>query len=138
MYWLIFYLLIVGCVTQPESEFTEQCSDCKLEMSIPLPIEDGVYLLTFDRTSIQTFARLDISTDCGWSEHIQYDTDYQYRIGSDWVSLVNPASMTDDDGYSNVMFGVWKEFIGTTITCYGGYTDDCGNQHIDSLKIKIL
>ncbi len=45
--------------------------------------------------------------------------------------------MTDEYGNGSIIFGVWEEFIGNTITVYCGYTDDCENHHLDSLKIKI-
>ena len=64
--------------------------------------------------------------------------DYQYLINTGWVSLVNPASMTSEDGTANVMFAAWEEFVGHTVTVYCGYTDDCGVHHVDSLKIEII
>ena len=30
------------------------------------------------------------------------------------------------------------EFIGHTITIYGGYTDDCGHHFVDSLKVRVV
>ena len=81
---------------------------------------------------------LDATTDCGWSRHLQWDTDYKYLINTDWVSLVNPASMTDEEGEAHVMFAAWEEFVGHTVTAYCGYTDTCGVHHLDSLKIEIV
>jgi len=46
--------------------------------------------------------------------------------------------MTDENGDAKVVFAVWEAFIGKTITIYGGYTDDCGNQIIDSVKVLIV
>ncbi len=84
-----------------------------------------------------TYEMLFAETNCGWSKRIAWDTNYQYRINTDYVSLVNPASMTDDEGVGRIIFGVWEPFIGYTITCYAGYVDECDQHHIDSIKIKI-
>jgi len=46
--------------------------------------------------------------------------------------------MTGDDGEANVMFAVWEPFIGYTISIYGGYTDECGVQHVDSIRVLIV
>ena len=81
---------------------------------------------------------LGANTDCGWSQHLQWDTDYQYLIETDWVSLVNPASMTDEVGNAKVMFSAWADFVGYTVTVYCGYKDLCGVFHNDSLKIQIV
>ena len=96
------------------------------------------YELEFNENYIQTFVTLSAQTDCGWSQHLFWDTDYQYLINTDWVSLVNPASMTDENGDANVMFGAWEEFIDYTVTVYCGYTDDHSHYFLDSLKIKIV
>jgi hypothetical protein len=45
--------------------------------------------------------------------------------------------MTDEDGNGIIIFGVWEEFIGDTISVYCGYSDDCGNHLVDSIKIFI-
>ena len=110
----------------------------KLEITSTLPTnQDSVYILEFNHDLIQTYTRLDVSTDCGLHTKVSWDTDYQYRINTDWVSLVNPSSMTDEFGKGSIIFGVWEEFIGTTITVYGGYTDECNHHHLDSIQIKI-
>ena len=78
-----------------------------------------------------------VETECGWSKKVSWDTNYQYKIENDWVSLVNPSSMTDENGLGRIIFGTWRDFIGYTITVYGGYTDECGVHHWDSLRIKV-
>ena len=45
--------------------------------------------------------------------------------------------MTDSEGIGRIIVGVWQEFKGYSITCYGGYSDSCGDHHLDSLKIKV-
>ena len=133
--FFLIILLIVGCnsITQP----TEQNCDCSLYIYSNLPTKDGVYQLTFNDSYVQTFTHLYVETECGLHTRVSWDTDYQYRINTDWVSLVNPSSMTDEDGNGTIVFGVWEEFIGNTISVYCGYTDDCDNHHLDSLRIKV-
>ena len=135
--FLIVGLLVIGC-----SDFnpiaSEEC-ECGLEISSDLPQSNGVYELEFNQDLAQTYSILDATTDCGWSQHIQWDSNYQYEIvPGQWTSLVNPASMTDEDGNAKIVFAVWEEFIDKTIIIYGGYTDDCGHHFLDSLKVKVV
>ena len=37
---------------------------------------------------------LGATTECGWSQHLRWDTNYKYRIGGQDINLVNPVSMT--------------------------------------------
>lgn len=134
---VILILIIVSC-NNPTTPNLEITCDCSIEVYCNLPETDGVYELTFDGNYVQTFTSIYVETECGLHTRVQWDTDYQYRINTDWVSLVNPSSMTNEDGEGQITFGVWEEFIGKTISVYGGYFDDCGNQHIDSLSIRIL
>jgi len=134
--FLFISLFVIGC-----SDFNpiepEDCH-CGMEISSDLPQNNGIYELEFNQNSAQTYSTLNCETECGWSQHILWDSDYQYKIQGQWTSLVNPASMTDDNGDAKVVFAVWEAFIGKTITIYGGYTDDCGNQIIDSVKVLIV
>ena len=100
--------------------------------------EQGEYILQYNTNMVQTFTSIYAETDCGWSKRIAWDSNYKYRIGVDWVSLINPSSMTTDEGAAQITCGVWRDFIGYTITFYGGYMDDCKNHHMDSLKIKVI
>ena len=135
MYRLAFITIFVGCNSLTSTH--ESCHGCGGEIESELPKTDGIYQLQLDTTRVQTFTMLTWETNCGWSQRIQWDTDYQYRIGTDYVSLINPASMTDSEGVGRIIFGVWQEFKEMTITCYGGWTDSCGDHHLDSLKIKV-
>ena len=129
-------LLIIGCssnITSPE----EDCG-CGFDITSTLPVVNGIHQLEFNQNSAQTYSTLNCETECGWSQHILWDSDYQYKIQGQWTSLVNPASMTDDNGDAKVVFAVWEAFIGKTITIYGGYTDDCGHGYIDSIKVLVV
>ena len=134
---LIFvFLFLIGCEDTREPD----CGSCGLDVYAVnlLEFSDGHYIMEYDEGLAQTYTMLGAETECGWSQHLQWDTDYQYLINTGWVSLVNPASMTSEDGTANVMFAAWEEFVGHTVTVYCGYTDDCGVHHVDSLKIEII
>ena len=132
---LVFvFLFLIGCEDTREPD----CGECGLEIYASLEQSNGNYLLEYNEDLAQTYTMLDATTNCGWSQHLQWDTDYQYQINTDWVSLVNPASMTDEFGEGKIVFAVWDTFIGKTITIYGGYFDDCGNQIVDSVKVLIV
>ena len=137
MKWLFLVVILVsGCsdsIFSPE----EDCH-CEFEISSTLPSIDGIYQLEFNASLAQTYSILDVSTECGWANHIQWDSDYMYKIQGSWVSLVNPGSMTDEDGNAKVVFAVWEEFVNKTITIYGGYTDDHGHHKVDSVKVHVI
>ena len=137
--FLIIGILIIGCsdfnaVLSSEEEYCE----CGLEITSILPKDNGIYELEYNADLAQTYSILDATTDCGWSQHIQWDSNYQYQIQGQWVSLVNPASMTDSDGNAKIVFAVWEDFVGDTIIIYGGYTDDHDHHYFNSVKIKIV
>ena len=133
---IIIGLFLIGC----EDTRVQECDECVLDIySSDLEVSgEGSYILEYNQDLAQTYTMLEATTECGWSRHLQWDTDYQYLINTDWVSLVNPGSMTDENGVTNVMFSAWEEFIGHTVTVYCGYTDLCGVHHLDSLKIQIV
>ena len=101
-------------------------------------ISADVYELEYNENLAQTYTMLGATTDCGWSQHLRWDTNLKYRIGGEDLRLVNPGSMTGDDGEANVMFAVWQPFIGHTVTVYCGYEAECGTQFVDSLSIRIV
>ena len=135
LYFLLISLFVIGC---SDSLSPENC-DCNFNITSELPQNNGVYELEYDSSLAQTYSVLSCQTECGWSQHVQWDSDHMYQIQpNQWVSLVNPASMTDEFGEGQVVFAVWEEFVDKTITIYGGYTDDCGHHFVDSIKVKIL
>ena len=134
---IIVGLFLIGCEDTREPD----CGSCGLDVyAVNLQeISDGHYTLEYNEDLAQTYTMLGAETECGWSQHLEWDTDYQYQItDGQWVSLVNPASMTDDKGDAKVMFGAWAPFIGYTVTVYCGYTDLCGVHHLDSIRITIV
>ena len=131
-------LFLFGCsnMFEPESD----CGECGLDIYAVnlIEISADVYELEYNENLAQTYTMLGATTDCGWSQHLRWDTNLKYRIGGEDLRLVNPGSMTGDDGGANVMFAVWQPFIGHTITVYCGYEAECGTQFVDSLSIKIV
>ena len=128
------FLFLIGCEDTREPD----CVECGLEIYSSLEKSNGNYILEYNEDLAQTYTMLDATTECGWSQHLQWDTDYQYKIVTDWVSLVNPASMTDEDGNAHIVFAVWEEFIGYTVSIYGGYVDDHGHTKMDSVKVYVV
>ena len=135
----LFFLILPSCSSPFNSdEVGNACVNCKLDIYCELPQDsNGVYLLQWNENLVQTYTTVYAETDCGWAKRIQWDTNYRYYIGGQYVRLINNSSMTDDEGNGRIIFGAWEPFIGYTITCYGGYMDSCDEQHLDSLKIKL-
>ena len=136
--FLSLVFLVIACSNPFISEVSEEDCECVFEIKSTLPSVGGVYQLEFNNNLRQTYSVLDITTECGWAQHIMWESDYMYQIGTDWVSLVNPSSMTDEYGDGQVVFAVWEEFIGYTVTIYGAYIDDCGHNLVDSVKVRIV
>ena len=135
---LLIGLFLVGCsnVFEPKSD----CGECGLEIyAVNLTeISSDHYELEYNEDLAQTYTMLGATTECGWSQHLRWDTNLRYRIGGQDLRLVNPGSMTDDVGDANVMFAVWQPFIGQTVKVYCGYETECGVQYVDSLSIRIV
>ena len=132
--FFLIWLFVIGC---SNTMMSEDC-DCSFEISSDLPKFNGVYEIEYNQDLAQTYSVLSCTTECGVNQHIQWDSDWQIQISDEWTSLVNPASMTDEDGNGKIVFAVWEEFIGETITIYGTYTDDCGNNFLNSVKVKVV
>ena len=127
--------LFISCSTLFEMD--EPC-ECGLNITSELPMVNGVYHLPYNNNLSMTYSHLYAETDCGLFTKISWDSDYQFEIVEDqWISLINPASMTNEQGEGTIVYGVWSPFIGETITLYGGYVDDCDNHFVDSVKVFI-
>ena len=136
---LLIGLFLIGC--SDNFEPAPACNDCGLELyASNLQMDsDGSYKLEYNQDLTQTYTMLGATTDCGGSQHLQWETDYQYQITEgQWTSLVNPGSMTDENGNAHVMFSAWEDFIGYTVTVQCGYTDECGVHYLESIKIKVV
>ena len=93
---IIVGLFLIGCEDLREPD----CGECGLEVYAHNLQKwgPGHYIMEYDDELAQTYTMLSAETECGWSQQLEWDTDYQYLIETDWVSLVNPSSMTDDEG----------------------------------------
>ena len=137
LYFLFVSLFVIGC--SDSSLGPQEDCFCGLDISSNLPQNGGVYELEYDSSLAQTYSVLDFQTECGWSQHVQWDSDHMYQIvPGQWTSIVNPASMSDENGEGHIVFAVWEEFIGRTVTIYGGFTDDCGHHFVDSVKVRVV
>lgn len=130
--------LLYGC-SNPITE-EEQVCDCSIYIYSNLPQnENGVYQLQYNESLSMTYSHLYVETECGLHTKVSWDSDYVYQIvEGQWISLINPSSMTDEDGKGTIVYGVWESFIGKTITLYGGYYDDCNHQFVDSVKVEVI
>ena len=65
------YTLISSITGQIESMTTEyvDISASQLQEST-----DGQYILEYNQDLAQTYTMLDATTECGWSQHLQWDT----------------------------------------------------------------
>jgi len=133
---IIVGLFLIGCEDLREPD----CGECGLEVYAHglEQYSPDLYIMEYDEELSQTYTLLSAETECGWSQHIEWATDYQYLINTDWVSLVNPASMTDEEGNAKVVFGAWEDFVGYTVGVYAGYTDECGVHHTKKIRITIV
>ena len=133
---LLLFIGLIYLSCEDKKNEADPCADCGMEITSDLPLVGGVYQLTYNPG--QTYQTLYAETDCGWAKNIGWASDYMYQLMGQWVMLVNPGSMTDENGDAQVIFTVWEDFIGTTITIYGGYTDECEVHHVDSIKVKVV
>jgi len=110
LYVLLIGLFVIGC--SDSSLGPQEDCFCGLDISSTLPQNSGMYELEYDSSLAQTYSVLDFQTECGWSQHIQWDSDHMYQIvPGQWTSIVNPASMTDEDGKGKIVFAVWEEIV---------------------------
>ena len=95
MKWLlsIICLVLVSCSENPTISESDDSTitildpiDCNCGLEIytdELTYVNSLppyYELEFNENYIQTFVTLSAQTDCGWSQHLFWDTDYQYLI----------------------------------------------------------
>jgi hypothetical protein len=125
--------LFISCSTLFEMD--EPC-ECGLNITSELPMVNGVYHLPYNNNLSMTYSHLYAETSCGLHTRISWDSDYMYEIvEGQWTSLINPASMTNEDGKGTIVYGVWEDLIGSTITFYGGYFCDENENHMVKMKI---
>ena len=79
-----FIMTLIGCSENPMGPEMVQSNGCGLDISSTLPYDeiDESYELEFNANLAQTYTRLDASTNCGWSQRLMWDSNYQYQINN--------------------------------------------------------
>tara|TARA_Y100000310_G_scaffold7033_1_gene7771 strand:+ start:93 stop:539 length:447 start_codon:yes stop_codon:yes gene_type:complete len=137
--YIFIYTLLVGCNTQNPLTNDECETDCYLEVSAPsLEMdENGYYHIEWLSGYYQTFSTLDATTGTDEIVKVMWDSDSGIYWGDDWVSSVNHASYTSDDGIAHTVVAAWEEQLNDTITVYAWYWDKCDIGYVDSIKVIV-
>ena len=136
--YIFIYMLLVGC----ESVFqSEECSNCTLELSTELMVdENGYHHLEWIEGYQQTFTRLDAYVGNDY-EFVSWVSDTRFCI--EWMGteecndVVNGSSYSGEDGIASTIMGIHEIHIGDTIKVYCGYTDNYDTQYLNSLEVII-
>ena len=136
--YIFIYMLLVGC----ESVFqSEECSNCTLELSTELMVdENGYHHLEWIEGYQQTFTRLDAYVGNDY-EFVSWVSDTRFCI--EWMGteecndVVNGSSYSGSDFMATAVLGVTEQNIGDVVKIYCGYYDDWGVQYLDSLEVII-
>ena len=133
-------MVLVGCEMPSEPE--QECSDCFLEMTSNLEIDENGYHHLYCDSNNQTFEQLYANIGYGKDyELVGFTSDTEYCF--EWngtvqcSNVVNGSSYTDIDGVATTILGVYQQHVGDTIKVYGGYYDWYGEQYLDSLEVII-
>ena len=136
--FIFIYIFIIGC--NDSITGTQECSDCVLELTTELEIdENGYYHLNFNNSYVQTFTRIDAQVGhdyeyVGWTSNTQYCFEWNGTIQCN--NVVNGSSYSGTDGMASTILGVHDVHIGDTIKVYCGYYY-METQYLDSLEVII-
>ena len=137
--YIFIYTLLIGCNTQ--SPLGSECeSDCMLGMSAPSLQQDGngYYHIEWLEGYNQTFSTLGANTgNSGNLYKVYWGSNRGIYYDGEFVSSVNPASYTDENGMAHTVLGIWELMISDTITIYAGYYDECNYEYFDSIKVVV-
>ena len=135
--YIFIYTLLVGCDTLILNNDCE--TDCYLDVEAPSLQMDGngYYHMEWLEGYTQTFSTLDAKTGSAEIVKVLWESDSGINYSGYWVSSVNPASYTSDDGIAHTVLSVWEVMITDTITVYAGYYDECDVEHMDSIKVVV-
>lgn len=134
MFLIILLYILIGC------EETKECNTTYLELNAPNLIYDNSYYeLKILDGYIQTFTTLEAYTESITEyQKVGWLSNKEININGTWINLVNQSSYTNEEGVAYTILGVYKEFVGDTITIYCTYDNTCNSEYfIDSLKIII-
>ena len=138
--YIFIYVLLTGCdVENPlVNEYQECESDFIMNVEAPeLELdENGYYKMEWIEGYSQTFTTLNAVTNTEGYNKIYWNSEYGIEYNGEFVSCVNPSSMTNN-GIAQTIMAVWEEMIGDTLTIYAGFCDWCQIQHTDSLSVVI-
>tara|TARA_R100000152_G_C6772673_1_gene199679 strand:- start:844 stop:1314 length:471 start_codon:yes stop_codon:yes gene_type:complete len=149
----ILFLLFISCddnVYEPtfldesylhDTDWSSDDENCNymIEITSYLPQDgSGYYVMDFLSEYNQTFTTLTVETESyEYNQKVSWLSNKEIEINGWWINLVNGDSYTDEIGEAHTVLGVWEEFVGDTVTVYGGYTDECNIHHYDSLMVII-
>ena len=136
--YILIYVILIGCEGNPIG-FCE--SNCYLDVqaSSLTMNENGIYELEWLDGYNQTFTTLDAETGSETYTRVHWDTDLGVWYQGEVMKPINYSSYTnEEDGIAHSVFGPWEVMIGKTITIYTTYTDDCGIDYLDSIKVKVI
>ena len=68
---IIIGLFLIGC----EDTRIMECDECVLDIysSNLQESDEGVYFLEYNQDLAQTYTMLEATTECGWSQHLQWE-----------------------------------------------------------------
>ena len=138
----IIYTLLVSCDSgNVLIDDYEECEyDCYLDTTAPSLTMDGngYYHIEFSEGSSQTFSTLDAETGMGTIiTKVYWTSDSGINYGDYWISSVNSAAYTDDEGVAHTVLSVWEEQVGDTLTVMSQYRGQCGIWFEDSIGIIV-
>tara|TARA_Y100001963_G_scaffold108538_1_gene150046 strand:+ start:509 stop:943 length:435 start_codon:yes stop_codon:yes gene_type:complete len=136
--YIFIYIILIGCESGLEP--TNECeTNCYLKVSAPnLQLdENGYYHMSWLSGYYQTFSTLNAETGSEDIVKVMWDSNSGISYNGEWVSSVNHASYTSDDGIAHTVLSAWEQQIDDTITVYSWYWDRCDNTYIDSIEVVI-
>jgi len=97
----------------------------------------GNYTMEFLDNYTQTFTKLNADTGTNKNYEVYWEADKGINYKGYYVDSVNHNSYTWRDGVAHTVFSAWKSTVGDKVTVSASYIDECGNKHIDNIKIKV-
>ena len=147
--YIFIYTLTVGCnvildtqnILTNNNDLIEECeSQYFLEIEAPNLSRDGAgyYHMEWLNSYVQTFTMLSAKTGSDeFSQKISWTSDSGIQYMNYWVSSVNPAAYTGEDGMAHTVLAAWEEQLSDTIVVYATYEDECKFIYYDSLGVIV-
>jgi len=144
--YIFIYTLTIGCqaILGPQEVLSNSNKECEseyfLEVEAPNLNRDsaGYYHIEWLDSYKQTFTTLSAKTgSVDFSQKVFWGTESGIYYMNNWVSSVNPASYTSEDGIANTVLAAWEEQISDTIIVYAAYEDECGIEYYGSIGVIV-